>query len=88
LTEPEAVSNEAGGNISRETLQKISGVNWDVGRRVKGALGKIFWVTLCKKLGGEDFIPHQFDEGERREEIFSFFRKTFEKKRARNGWRN
>ena len=50
-----------------------------------GALERRFWVTLCKKLGGEDFIPHQFDEGERREEIFSFFRKTFGKK-TRQEW--
>jgi crotonobetainyl-CoA:carnitine CoA-transferase CaiB-like acyl-CoA transferase len=45
-----------------------------------GALERRFWVALCKKLGREDFIPYQFAEGEKREEIFYFLRKTFSQK--------
>lgn len=45
-----------------------------------GALERRFWIPLCKKLGREDFIPYQFAEGEKREEIFYFFRKTFSQK--------
>ncbi len=50
-----------------------------------GALERRFWVALCKKLNREDFIPHQFDEGEKKEEIFSFFRKAFSQK-TRQEW--
>jgi crotonobetainyl-CoA:carnitine CoA-transferase CaiB-like acyl-CoA transferase len=50
-----------------------------------GALERRFWVTLCQKLGREDFIPHQFDEGERRAEMFAFFKKTF-KQKTREEW--
>lgn len=45
-----------------------------------GALERRFWVALCKKLGREDFIPYQFAEGEKREEIFYFLRMTFSQK--------
>jgi crotonobetainyl-CoA:carnitine CoA-transferase CaiB-like acyl-CoA transferase len=45
-----------------------------------GALEHRFWAALCKKLGREDYIPHQFDEGEKRQEIFRFLRKTFQEK--------
>ena len=50
-----------------------------------GALEHRFWVTLCKKLGREDYIPHQYDEGEKRQEIFRFLRKTFQEK-TREEW--
>ena len=42
-----------------------------------GALEHRFWVVLCQKLGREDYIAHQFDEGEKRAEIFQFLRQTF-----------
>ena len=50
-----------------------------------GALERRFWVTLCQKLGREDFIPHQFDEGEKKAEMFAFFKKTF-KQKTREEW--
>ncbi|NWF56269.1 MAG: CoA transferase [Syntrophaceae bacterium] len=50
-----------------------------------GALEPRFWKELCTKLGREDFIPHQFDEGEKRREIFSFLEKTFRGK-TRDEW--
>jgi crotonobetainyl-CoA:carnitine CoA-transferase CaiB-like acyl-CoA transferase len=50
-----------------------------------GALEHRFWAALCKKLGQEDFIPHQFDEGEKRQEIFLFLRETF-KSKTREEW--
>jgi crotonobetainyl-CoA:carnitine CoA-transferase CaiB-like acyl-CoA transferase len=50
-----------------------------------GALEPRFWEALCRKIGREDFIPAQFDEGEKRAEIFSFLRETF-KKKTREEW--
>jgi crotonobetainyl-CoA:carnitine CoA-transferase CaiB-like acyl-CoA transferase len=42
-----------------------------------GAYETHFWATLCRHFGREDFIPHQWDEGEKREEMFRFFRAAF-----------
>jgi len=50
-----------------------------------GALEHRFWVALCKKLGREDYIPYQFDEGEKSREVFGFLRKTFQEK-TREEW--
>lgn len=50
-----------------------------------GALEPRFWEALCRKLGREDFIPSQYDEEEKREEIFSFLRATF-KTKTREEW--
>lgn len=44
-----------------------------------------FWENLCRVLGREDFVPYQHAEGEKREEIFSFFRETFLTK-TRDEW--
>ncbi len=50
-----------------------------------GALEPRFWEALCRKLGREDFIPIQYDEGEKREGMFSFLRATF-KTKTREEW--
>jgi crotonobetainyl-CoA:carnitine CoA-transferase CaiB-like acyl-CoA transferase len=50
-----------------------------------GALEPRFWVELCRKLGREDYIPLQFDEGEKRGEVFRFLEKTF-KEKTRDEW--
>jgi crotonobetainyl-CoA:carnitine CoA-transferase CaiB-like acyl-CoA transferase len=50
-----------------------------------GALEPRFWEALCKKLGREDFIPAQYDEGEKRAEMFSYLREAF-KKKNREEW--
>lgn len=50
-----------------------------------GALEHRFWVNLCQKLGREDFIPHQFASGEKREEIFRFLQNAF-KQKTREEW--
>jgi len=50
-----------------------------------GALEPRFWEALCRKLGREDFIPSQYDEGEKREGMFSFLRATF-KTKTREEW--
>ena len=50
-----------------------------------GALEPRFWVELCKKLEREDFIPFQYDEGEKRGEIFLFLERTFRGK-TREEW--
>jgi len=36
-----------------------------------------FWENLCHLVGREDFIPYQFTEGEKREEIFAHMRQFF-----------
>jgi crotonobetainyl-CoA:carnitine CoA-transferase CaiB-like acyl-CoA transferase len=50
-----------------------------------GALEPRFWDALCRKLGREDFIPCQYEEGQKREEMFSFLRETF-KRKSREEW--
>ncbi len=48
------------------------------GRHVTvGAYEERFWATLCRHFGREDFIAAQWDEGEKREEMFRFFRAAF-----------
>ena len=42
-----------------------------------GAFEPWFYANLCQLLGREDFIEHQFAEGEKREEIFQHFKQTF-----------
>jgi crotonobetainyl-CoA:carnitine CoA-transferase CaiB-like acyl-CoA transferase len=50
-----------------------------------GALEPRFWEALCRKLGREDFIPIQYDEGDKKEEMFSFLRAAF-KIKTREEW--
>jgi crotonobetainyl-CoA:carnitine CoA-transferase CaiB-like acyl-CoA transferase len=42
-----------------------------------GAYEPHFWATLCRHFGREDFVADQWSEGERRDEMFAFFRATF-----------
>jgi crotonobetainyl-CoA:carnitine CoA-transferase CaiB-like acyl-CoA transferase len=49
-----------------------------------GSLEPHFWVNLCKALGREDFIPHQYDSA-KRDEIFTHFRQQFASK-TRDEW--
>ena len=49
-----------------------------------GSLEPHFFVNLCKVLGREDFIPHQYDAS-KRDEIAAFFRETF-KTKTRDEW--
>ena len=39
-----------------------------------------FWKSLCTILGKEEFVPYQFDEGKKREEIFSYLKEAFVQK--------
>jgi len=50
-----------------------------------GALEPWFFANLCQLLGCEGFIPHQFDEGEKKEEMFRYFHDTFLTK-TRDEW--
>jgi crotonobetainyl-CoA:carnitine CoA-transferase CaiB-like acyl-CoA transferase len=45
-----------------------------------GALEPHFWRNLCEQLGVPDFIPDQFNDGERREEMFRVLRTKFKEK--------
>jgi len=44
-----------------------------------------FWEKLCKIIGREDFLENQETKGEKRKEIFAFFRKIFGTK-TRDEW--
>ena len=44
-----------------------------------------FFANLCRLLGCEEFIPHQFDEGEKRDELSQFFTEKFQTK-TRDEW--
>jgi crotonobetainyl-CoA:carnitine CoA-transferase CaiB-like acyl-CoA transferase len=51
------------------------------GRHVTlGAYEAHFWATLCRALGREDFVADQWAEGNRRDEMFRFFREKFRTK--------
>ena len=50
-----------------------------------GALEPRFWEVLCKKMGRDDFITSQYEEGEKRQEMFSFLRAAF-KTKTREEW--
>lgn len=51
------------------------------GRHVTiGAYEDHFWATLCRHFGRPDFIPLQWDEAEKRDEMFAFFRAAFRAK--------
>src|SRR5262249_24473134 len=45
-----------------------------------GALEEHFWRNLCVQLGVEEFIPDQFAEGPRREEMFRVVTEKFKQK--------
>jgi len=49
-----------------------------------GALEPQFYQSVCRALGREDLIPHQWSE-EKREEVFSIFREAFLTK-TRDEW--
>ena len=44
-----------------------------------------FFAALCKLLGCEEFIPDQFDEGAKRDDMFEFFKDKFQSKN-RDEW--
>jgi crotonobetainyl-CoA:carnitine CoA-transferase CaiB-like acyl-CoA transferase len=50
-----------------------------------GSVEPWFYTNLCKLLGREDFIEHQYAEGEKREEILQYFKQTFLTK-TRDEW--
>jgi crotonobetainyl-CoA:carnitine CoA-transferase CaiB-like acyl-CoA transferase len=44
-----------------------------------------FFENLCRALGLEEFIPHQQDDGAKRDEMFAAFRRGFRRK-TRDEW--
>ena len=50
-----------------------------------GALEPKFWANFCRSVGRDDLIARQFDEGERRENLFEEVRAIF-KSRAQSEW--
>ena len=50
-----------------------------------GALEPKFWANFCLKVGREDLIARQFDESERRDDLFQQVRAIFES-RSQSDW--
>lgn len=50
-----------------------------------GAIEPQFYANLCRLLDLEELIPHQYAEGEKRQEIFERFRQVF-RTRSRDEW--
>jgi crotonobetainyl-CoA:carnitine CoA-transferase CaiB-like acyl-CoA transferase len=50
-----------------------------------GALEPKFWANFCRRVGREDLIARQFDEDERREDLFEEVRAIF-KSRSQSDW--
>ena len=50
-----------------------------------GCVEPHFWENLCKAVGREDFIPYQWDTGEKRQEMFDALRRIFRTK-TRDDW--
>ena len=50
-----------------------------------GAIEPWFYENLCRCLGREDLIPHQYAKGEKRDEVFAAFRQIFRSK-PRDEW--
>lgn len=50
-----------------------------------GAIEPWFYENLCRLLGREDLVPHQYAEGEKRDDIFAAFREIFRTK-TRDEW--
>jgi crotonobetainyl-CoA:carnitine CoA-transferase CaiB-like acyl-CoA transferase len=50
-----------------------------------GAIEPWFYANLCKALGREDFLPHEFADADKREEIKQAFREIF-KTKTRDEW--
>ncbi|MCI0490197.1 MAG: CoA transferase [Blastocatellia bacterium] len=50
-----------------------------------GALEPKFWADFCRRVGRSDLIARQFDEGERRDDLFEEVRRIF-KSRTQAEW--
>ncbi len=50
-----------------------------------GPLEPHFWANLCRALGREDYIDHQWAEGEKGREIYNFLKENFCQK-TRDEW--
>jgi crotonobetainyl-CoA:carnitine CoA-transferase CaiB-like acyl-CoA transferase len=50
-----------------------------------GPLEPHFWANLCRALGREDLIDHQWAQGEKGREVYEFLKKTFRQK-TRDEW--
>ena len=77
---PEAGRHILNGNAPNYNVYQCSDGGWIS----IGSLEPHFWANLCRVLGCEDFIPHEYDSA-KREEIFAYFREQF-KTKTRDEW--
>ena len=69
-----------GGNPFYDIYQTKDGKYFTIGCNEPG-----FWENLCRTLGREDLIPHQFTQGDKRQEIIAWLKETF-LTRTRDEW--
>jgi alpha-methylacyl-CoA racemase len=77
---PERGATVLNGSVPHYNVYQCSDSKWIS----LGSLEPHFWVNLCKALGCEEFIPHQYDSA-KRDEIFAHFRQQFATK-TRDEW--
>jgi crotonobetainyl-CoA:carnitine CoA-transferase CaiB-like acyl-CoA transferase len=77
---PEAGSTVLNGSVPHYNVYQCGDGGWIS----LGSLEPHFWANLCRAMGREDFIPHQYDS-EKRDEIFAHFRQQF-KSKTRDQW--
>lgn len=69
-----------GGNPFYDIYQTKDGKYFTI-----GCNEPLFWENLCRTLGREDFIPHQFTQGAKKQEIITWLKETF-LTRERDEW--
>ena len=77
---PEAGRTVLNGSVPHYNVYQCADGGWIS----LGSLEPHFWANLCRVMGREDFIPHQYDS-EKRDEIFAHFRERFQSKN-RDEW--
>jgi crotonobetainyl-CoA:carnitine CoA-transferase CaiB-like acyl-CoA transferase len=70
---PERAESPTGSDMAcMNTYKAKDGKYFTVGCAEPGP-----WARLCKMVGREDFIPHQFDDVEKQDEIYQAFSEVF-----------
>jgi crotonobetainyl-CoA:carnitine CoA-transferase CaiB-like acyl-CoA transferase len=77
---PEAGRTVLNGSVPHYNVYQCADGGWIS----LGSLEPHFWANLCRVMGREDFIPHQYDSA-KRDEIFAHFREQF-KSKPRDEW--
>ncbi len=77
---PEAGQTVLNGSVPHYNVYQCADGGWIS----LGSLEPHFWANLCRVLGRDDFVPHQYDSA-KRDEVFAHFREQF-KSKTRDEW--